>query len=170
MEVLLPFTSSTPKPPTALLIFKGCVTGLQKAWFSYVKHETRKQISSLLIMPVHGTAFLPSLTLSPAGSPTLTTICSYRGSFGSLGNVPFSHHLWNSDVRLSTTLLHILTCAAKSQLTVSFLPNSSPGIFPKSAFSGASWHCLCLTLKNHCQTQYSVVDRTTQGNSPFPAA
>lgn len=98
-----------------------------------------------------------SLALSPAGFPKVTAICSYRGSFGSLGNVPFSLPLWNSDVSLSTTLLHIPTCAAKSQLSVSFLPDSSPGNFPQMSFLGCFW---ALSLphppKTLSQIQYSV--------------
>lgn len=94
--------------------------------------ETRKLQTNLL--PAHYVcawrSLSSSLALSPAGLPKVTTICSYRGSFGSLGSFPFSLPLWNSDVSLSTTLLHIPTCAAKSQLAVSFLPNSSPGNFP----------------------------------------
>lgn len=79
-----------------------------------MKHGNCKQISSLLILSVHGTAFLPPL-LSPAGFPRVT-ICSYRSSFGSLGKFPFCLPLWNSGLSLSTTLLHTPTCAAKPSL------------------------------------------------------
>lgn len=72
-----------------------------------MKHENCEQISSLLIMSVHGRAFLLPLLSVQLGFLKLPTICSYIGSFGSLGNFPFPLPLWNSDVSLSTTLLHI---------------------------------------------------------------
>lgn len=152
MELLLPFTESTPQTPTALLVFRGSVTRLQQdREHLLLLGETRKLQTNLL--PAHYVcarhSLSSSLALGPAGFPKVTTICSYRGSFGSLGNFPFSLPLWNSDVSLSTTLLHIPTCAAKSQLSVSFPPNSSPGNFPKWAFSGACRHCLSLTPQNH---------------------
>lgn len=136
--------------------------------YSVLLGETWKLQTNLL--PAHYVhawhSLSSSLALSPAGFPKVTTICSYRGSFGSLGNCPFSFPLWNSDASLSTTLLHIPICAAKSQLAASFLPNSSPGNFPKWAFSGPFWPCLCLTPPKRRQTQHPVAERTTQGNSP----
>lgn len=71
MELLLPFTYSTPEPPTAFLIFKGSVIRLSKACFCYVKHDNYKQISSLLITSVHSTAFLPPLLSVQQGFPKL---------------------------------------------------------------------------------------------------
>lgn len=104
---------------------------------------------------------LSSLALSPTGFPKITTICSCRASFGSLGNCPFSLPLWNSDASLARTLLLIPICAARSQLPVSVLqdnrshadqcdnsPKSFPGSFPRWSFPSASRHCLCLTSQS----------------------
>lgn len=86
MELLLPFTESTPQTPTALLVFRPSVTRLQQdREHLLLLGGTRKLQTNLL--PAHYVcawhSLSSSLALSPAGFPKVTTICSYRDSFGS---------------------------------------------------------------------------------------
>lgn len=113
-------------------------------------------------MSVHGTAICPPL-LSPAGFPRVI-ICSYRNSFGSLGNFPFC---LPSDFSLSTTLLHTPTHATKpSLLSPSCLipphgtyPDELPQVLSGTVFASHP-------PKTLSQTQYSVPDWTMPGTSP----
>ena len=74
--------------------------------------ETWKLQTSLL--PAHYVgawhSLSSSLALSPAGFPKVTTICSYRGSFGPLGNFSFSLPLCNSDVSFYNSSPHPHMC------------------------------------------------------------
>lgn len=136
------FCSKHSKTPTALLNFRVSAVGQQTTarwrkvgsarWNTEIANKSHPCSLSLS----------SSLALSPVGFPRVT-ICRYRSSFASLGNVPFYLPLWNSDLSLSTTLLHT------PHLAVYFLPNSSPGNFPRGASSGALWHSFCLTHQNH---------------------
>lgn len=114
-----------------------------------------------------------SLSLSPVGFPRVT-ICSYRSSFGSLGNFPFNLPLWNSGLSLSTALLHTPHAATPHAAKPSFLSPSCL-IPPLELLQVSFLRCFLAQFLPHppktlSQTQYSVSDWTIPGNSPSPAA
>lgn len=102
---------------------------------------------------------LSSLALSPAEFSKVMTTCSYRGSFGSLGNLPFPLLLWNSDVSLSTTLLHIPPHTENLSSLFSFClipplgvsPNQLSQVFSGTVFASHPQKC-SLRLHIQCQT------------------